>query len=318
MRLKLVQLLSDKDYISGAEISKKLGVSRTAVWKHIKALKEEGYIIEAQYGRGYLLKKHTDFLTPEKIKMGLKASLLGCMILYHTEVGSTNEEVKKIAQKGYPEGTLVIAENQTMGKGRMGRMWLSSTRGISFSVLLKPPIPPAQTPQLSLMAAAALQQTLMKDFSIMTGIKWPNDLMIKGKKICGILTEMNGEIDRVNYVVLGVGINVNQSFEDFTTELQDEATSLKIVTGHEINRAILLQKYLDNLENFYLDYLEKGFSQTRDICKAESHTLNNLVSIISGDKEITGKAIDIAKDGALIVMQKSRKIACYGGEVTVV
>ncbi|KUO50758.1 MAG: hypothetical protein APF76_15800 [Desulfitibacter sp. BRH_c19] len=316
MKTRLVELLLSGQYISGQEISNKLGVSRTAVWKHINSLKDDGYTIESQYGKGYRLLQMNKYVTPEKVKLGLKCKIFAREIIYFRELSSTNDEVKKLAEKGYPEGTVVIAEKQTMGKGRLGRNWLSVSTGLWFSILLRPPIPPRDAPQLSLLAAAALHETLYNELNIAAKIKWPNDLLVNNKKICGILTEMKGEMDRVNYVVMGVGINANQDMADFSGELADTATSLKIIKGKEVDRVLLLQKYIETLEGFYLYYLEKGFERTRDVCVKNSHTLGNTITIYSGDQEYTGKAISLGADGSLILNIENKDVSFYGGEIS--
>ena len=316
MKTKLLEMLLNGQYISGQEISDKLGISRTAVWKHINSLKEDGYSIDSQFGKGYRLLRMNKYVTPEKIKLGLKCKLFAGNIIHFHEVESTNEEAKKIAEKGYSEGTLVIAEKQTAGKGRMGRQWESSSSGLWTSILLKPSIPPRDAPQLALLTAVALWTTLSGEFGIEAKIKWPNDLLVDNKKICGILTEMKGEMDRINYIINGVGINVNQDPEDFPRELADTALSLKIIKGREIDRLQLLQKYLETLEELYLDFLENGFERTRKVCIENSHTIGNIVTIYYGDKEYTGEAVDLGKDGALIVKINDQEIPFYGGEVS--
>ncbi len=316
MKTKVVELLLGGQYISGQEISNKLGISRTAVWKHINSLKEDGYNIDSQFGKGYKLLQVNKYLTPEKVKIGLKCKVFAQKIIYYREVESTNDEIKRLAEKGYHEGTLVIAEKQTMGKGRLGRSWISPPTGLWFSILLRPPIPPRDAPKLSLLAAAALQETLCKEFHIQTKIKWPNDLLVNGKKICGILTEMKGEMDRVSYVVMGVGINVNQEVNDFSGELLNTGTSLRIIKGKEIDRVVLLRKYLETLEGFYLDYLENGFDRTREACVKNSHTLGNTITIFSGDQKFTGKAVNLGMDGALILNIENKEVSFYGGEIS--
>jgi len=309
-------MLLSGQYISGQEISNNLGISRTAVWKHINALREDGYSIDSQFGKGYRLLHMNEYVTSEKVLLGLKCKLFAGNILHFHEVESTNEEAKKFAERGYPEGTLVIAEKQIAGKGRMGRYWQSPSTGLWTSILLKPPIPPRDAPKLALLTAAALQTTLDKDFNIKAKIKWPNDLLVDNKKICGILTEMKGEMDRINYIINGVGINVNQDPADFPEELANTATSLKVIKGVEVDRLLLLQRYLETLEEFYLDFLRNGFERTRRICIENSHTIGNIVTIYSADKEYTGEAVNLGNDGALIIKINDQEIPFYGGEVS--
>ena len=317
MKTKLLEILLNNQYISGQEISYKLGISRTAVWKHINSLREDGYGIDSQFGKGYKLIHMNKYVTPEKIMLGLKCKLFAKNIIHFHEIESTNEEAKRIAEKGHPEGTLVIAETQTAGKGRMGRHWQSPpSTGLWTSIILKPSIPLRDAPQLALLTAAALQTALAEEFNIKAKIKWPNDLLADNKKICGILTEMKGEPDRISYIVNGVGINVNQEQEDFAGELADKAVSLKVIKGAEVDRLLLLQKYLETLEEFYLDFLKNGLERTRKICIESSHTIGNIITIYSGEKEYTGEAIDLGNDGALIMKIDGQKIPFYGGEVS--
>ena len=316
MKTKLLEILLNGEYVSGQEISDKLGISRTAVWKHINSLREDGYSIDSRFGKGYQLLHMNKYVTPEKIRLGLKCKLFAGNIVHFHEIESTNEEAKRVAEKGYPEGTLIIAEKQIAGKGRMGRYWQSPSTGLWTSILLKPSIPPRDAPQLALLTAAALRTTLSEDFAIDAKIKWPNDLLVDNKKICGILTEMKGEMDRIDYIINGVGINVNQDLKDFPGGLESTAASLKMIKGREVDRLLLLQKYLETLEKFYLDFLENGFEKTRKICIENSHTIGNIVTIYSGDKEHTGKAVDLGSDGALIVKVNDQEIPFYGGEVS--
>jgi BirA family biotin operon repressor/biotin-[acetyl-CoA-carboxylase] ligase len=316
VKSKVLELLINNNTISGTEISIKLGISRTAVWKHIKSLKEDGHIIESRYGTGYRLVKLNDRLTPEMIKLGLNCKKFARDIFYYDEIESTNEKAKRLGDKGLPEGTIIVAEKQTKGKGRLGRFWFSPNKGIYMSIIVRPSILPAAAPQLSLVAAAALQQTLIKEFAIKAKIKWPNDLLINDKKISGILTEMKGDMDRIHYIIIGVGINVNHNVSDFDQSIVEQATSLKIILDREIDKVDVLRKYLENLEYYYLDYLENGFQKTRKICVTNSHTINSIVTLYYGDKEFTGSAVDIAEDGSLVLDIEGKKMSFFGGEVT--
>ncbi len=316
MKSKILELLLTNNYISGQEISDSLGISRTAVWKHIKSLKKDGYIIEAQYGKGYQLIKLSELSTPEKIKLGLNTKKFAKKIYHFKEVESTNEVAKELGEKGLQEGTMVIAEKQTRGKGRLGRQWQSPSTGLWFSLILRPDIPPRDAPQLSLLAAAALQQTLHQELDIEAKIKWPNDILVNNKKICGILTEMKGEMDRLNYIVMGVGINVNQLEKDFAPELLEQAISIRMLKGETVDKVNILRKYLEKLESLYFDFIKNGFEKTRYICLNYSSTINQIVTIYNGEKEIIGKAVDIGKDGSLILDIDGKLISFYGGEIT--
>lgn len=240
-------------FVSGEEISDSLQVSRTAIWKHIKALREDGYVIESHPRVGYRLVSVPDRLYPDEITTHLRTRLIGKSVVYFPETVSTNDAAKELAAAGIPEGTLVVTEEQTGGRGRLGRAWHSPAgRGIWLSVILRPDINPMDAPKITLLTAVALARTLAAYPGIKPGIKWPNDILVEGRKIAGILTEMNAELDRVNFIVLGIGININTSLKEFPAELRDTATSLYTAAGRHWDRLEFLAKMLENLEELYL------------------------------------------------------------------
>jgi len=208
------------EYVSGEELSRRLGLSRTAIWKHIKALRRDGYQISACTRRGYTLLCIPDRLYPEEVTAGLKTTWLGRPFYYYEEVGSTNQVAKDLAEQGAPHGAAVLAEGQTSGRGRLGRGWLSPAgKGIWLSLVLRPRVAPWQLPQLSLLAAVGVASAIKEITGLEVGIKWPNDILSRGKKLCGILTEMRAEVEITQYVILGIGLNVNLDIEDFTRDL---------------------------------------------------------------------------------------------------
>ncbi len=226
MREKILNILRDRKegYISGEELSKKLGISRTAIWKHIQALKREGYKINSQKRSGYSLISVPDLLLRYEIEKGLKTKILGKKIYHFKEIGSTNDFATELARKGIGEGAIVIAETQTKGKGRLGREWSSPFGGLWLSIILKPKILPTQAPRMTVIAALGAAKTIKKLYSLDAFIKWPNDVLIRSqisdiryqmKKVCGILTEMGAEQDTVNYVVIGIGANLNVDIKKF-------------------------------------------------------------------------------------------------------
>jgi BirA family biotin operon repressor/biotin-[acetyl-CoA-carboxylase] ligase len=319
LKCKVLALLrSQQGPVSGEEISLQLGVSRTAVWKHIQTLKEEGYEIISQPGTGYLLKEVPDLLLPGELAYFLSDSIFGQNIEYYRTLQSTNEQAKAAADQGAPEGTLVVAESQEEGKGRLGRQWFSPEgSGIYATVVLRPPLKPEQAPGFTLMAAAALAQAVQQVTGMAPGIKWPNDLLLAGKKFCGILTEMKAEMDRIHYLVIGTGINVNMDPQLFPAEFRDTATSIKKELGQEVSRIRLLSAYLKSMETLYRIYLEQGLSPIIEEWKAWSITLGQSVTLTSGHEVFRGRAIDIAGNGGLVVLgDNGEQKIFHSGEVT--
>jgi BirA family biotin operon repressor/biotin-[acetyl-CoA-carboxylase] ligase len=290
------------DFLSGEDLSRLLGVSRTAVWKAVQALREEGYTISSRPRRGYRLEQVPNLLLPAEIRWGLETWWLGHKIYYRDTLASTNELAKELARQGEEEGTLVIAEEQVAGRGRRGRSW-HSPRGqnLLFSLLLRPPLQPAQTPQLTFLAAVALAEILKEELGLAAGIKWPNDVYVGGRKVAGILTELSAEVDRVNFVIMGIGINVNTPLDDFPLPLQDRATSLQAEVGRALSRVDLLQKLLLRIENWYKAFLRDGFAPLRRRWKELALVLGKGVQVIGPDETLSGVAVDVDDFGALLV-----------------
>ncbi|MDN5345181.1 MAG: BirA family transcriptional regulator, partial [Clostridia bacterium] len=268
------------EYISGEDLSRQLAITRTAVWKHIRALRQEGYQIDAQTRRGYCLLATPDCFYPEEVAADLRTSWLGRNLYYYEEVGSTNLVARELADGGAPEGTVVIAESQTDGRGRRGRSWLSPPRrGIWFSVVLRPRMAPAQAAQLTLLAAVAIAAAIRQQTGLPPGIKWPNDLLVGGRKVCGILTEIKAEMDAIEYIVIGAGLNVNLEAPDFSPEVRPLATSLYLELGRPVTRLPLLQGILWQLEQWYERWQEEGFPPVRRAWKEASVTLGREVEV---------------------------------------
>lgn len=302
MKDKILQKLKEsKDFISGQEISREFHMTRAAIWKYISALKEEGYDIESVPSKGYRLISLPDILSYEEIKAYLNTDFIARKIYYFNTLDSTNKKAKEIAQDE-EEGTVIIAEEQTQGKGRMGRSWISPKgKGIWMTMILKPDLEPMKVPKMTLIAAAAVHKALNK-LGIKSQIKWPNDILVDGKKVCGILTEMSGELNMVNYVIMGIGINVNLDEEDIPDELKDIAGSLKLTTGKKINRKELAANILNEFEKLYLSFKEEdNIEEVLKICKENSILLGEEVRIIRGNNIRIGKAIDINDNGELVV-----------------
>ncbi|MFZ7103097.1 MAG: biotin--[acetyl-CoA-carboxylase] ligase [Peptococcaceae bacterium] len=303
MKAKILEILNNsQDYISGERLSELCGVSRTAIWKQINNLKKEGYKIDTQPRTGYLLKSRPDKFIKAEILAELATLNWGENIYTFAEVDSTNNVAKKLAAEGRPEGTIVVAERQLQGKGRLGRTWVSPTgKGIWVSLILRPDILPTASPQITFVLAVAMVKALKKSLNITPKIKWPNDILIDGKKVAGILTELSAEIERVNYIIVGIGVNANQNPADFPAEFREKATSLKSVLGREIPRVKVLQGMLEEIESTYQEYLRGDFSTVIKEWKANSLTIGQEVEVIMGAEKIAGNAVDVDHDGCLIV-----------------
>jgi BirA family biotin operon repressor/biotin-[acetyl-CoA-carboxylase] ligase len=279
------------DHLSGETLSNQLGISRVSIWKHIRSLKKDGYVIEAS-ARGYKLVSSPDLMLPYEFP-GLEQR-----IHYFPEIGSTMDAARELAKKGARDGTIVIAEAQTRGRGRLSREWLSPEGGIYFTLVLRPRISPAYAPRINLMASVSVANTIKRVFGLNAELKWPNDVLIEGRKVCGILAEMDAEMDVVNFVNVGIGINANTSVPQFAKT----ATSLKDILGREISRKEFLSVLLVEIERWQALLMEADLLEE---WKKLSGTLNKYVRILSPDEVIVGRAIDIDTTGALIIRKKN-------------
>ena len=322
MQGKILRLLKEADggCVSGEEIASRLGVSRTAVWKHIQELKNIGYEIDSISRNGYTLRSVPDRLLPEEVKDGLQTSIIGRNIVYFEDIASTNNEAKRIAaQENAPDGTIVVSEAQGGGKGRLSRSWFSPKyKGLWFSVILRPNFLPQEAPKCTLMVAAAIAGALRK-FGIAAGIKWPNDVLFDGKKLNGTLTEMSAEMERINYVVVGTGLNVNVDPEDYPDDVKEIATSLSIIKGEKVPRIAVFRAILEKLEELYIDVQKNGFGKVFREWRKYSVTLGQEVNVIGiGDHEsFAGKAVDIDDDGALLVETEKGIRKVLAGDVSI-
>lgn len=311
MRNRILNILKNADgYISGEKISNTFNISRSAVFKHIKKLREEGYEIASSTNRGYKLITSSDTVTEEKIKAGLTTNYTAQNIILFDEVDSTNNAAKREADM--PNGTLFISEIQTGGKGRLGRAWSSPRgEGIWMSVLLKPNMLPQDVAQITLIAGMAVA----KGIGCGAVIKWPNDVIIGTKKVCGILTEMSAEIERVNYVVCGIGINVNTP--EFDSEIADKATSLYLETGTKHERSPIISNIMNEFERIYEKFRKEGIRGITDEYRTLCVTVGRDVKVIYPDHEFSGKAVGIDDSGRLIVKTADKSVAVNSGEVSV-
>lgn len=301
MKEKILKVLKESPlYVSGEQLCKSLGVSRTAVWKHIQALRAAGYVIDSQTNLGYRLQSVPDKLYPEEIQYGLKAKWFGKTIDYLDIISSTNIAAKKNAIAGAAGGSLVVAEEQNGGKGRLGRIWYSPPGlGIYCSIILRPSIAPSEAPPVTMLAAVAVAKAIEEVCDLKVGIKWPNDIMVKEKKLCGILTEMNAEMERIHYLIVGMGLNVNT--EVFPDELKNIVTSIKLETGMQISRVSLLQELLYQFEQLYDAWIAEGFHPILVQWKKRCITLHRKVQMISNRETLEGWAEDVDDSGALLL-----------------
>lgn len=319
MKEEILRLLRSADsYISGQELCNRFGVSRTAVWKAINQLKEAGYEIEAQQNKGYRLMAAPDLMTEAEIKSLMHTDWVAKEVLYFDTIDSTNTKAQELAEKGYPSGTLVVADKQESGKGRRGRSWVSpSGTGIFMTLMIKPDINPNNASMLTLVAALAVAKAITSVTGEEAMIKWPNDIVVNGKKVCGILTEMNAQFDYINHIVVGIGINVHN--ESFPEEISQMASSLMIEAGGKrFHRAQIIAETMSYFEQYYDTFLK---TQDLSALVREYDELlvnrNKSVRVLDPKEPFDGKAMGITPKGELIVdTWESRKLVS-SGEVSV-
>ncbi len=305
--------------VSGAELSQKLGISRAAIWARIEELRKVGYEIEAGPHFGYRLASSPDALHADDLVARLgPTDAIGRHIQVFQETTSTNDIIEKLARDGVREGAVVFAESQTKGRGRLGRRWMSpSGKGLWFSVLLRPQLRPQQSTQLTVAAATALARAIQLTARIRPDIKWPNDILIRRRKVAGILTELNAELDQVKYIVLGIGVDVNLAANEFPAELKAVATSIRAETGNEISRAELAVTILRELDRDYTRVRNGKFAELADDWEAQCSTIGQNVSIRMGDRVIRGRAESLSPEGALLVRTEHGHLEpIIGGDVT--
>lgn len=323
LRKKILELLkeSEGNFVSGAAMAKNFSVTRTAIWKHINTLKKNGYEILGAENKGYMLKKIPDLLMPEIVQPNLQTKIFGIgeKMIYQTSVDSTNGVAKKIAQKNLEDGIVVVAEEQTGGRGRLERSFFSpKEKGIWFSVILRPKCTPKDAPKFTLTAAVAVALAMEK-FGLRAEIKWPNDIMHDGRKLVGILTEMSAEIERVNYIIVGVGINMSISRKEFPTEIRDVAASISEMSSKEIPRVSFFSAVLEEFDELYRQIGKEGFEKILQLWRKFNVTLGREVKVISAEsgETFTGLAADIDPDGALLVDTAEGRRAVYAGDVSI-
>jgi BirA family biotin operon repressor/biotin-[acetyl-CoA-carboxylase] ligase len=289
-------------FLSGEEISHRLKVTRTAVWKRVKHLRTLGYEIEALTRSGYRLIRSPDLLTPSEVKPILRTKWMGKKIHYFHTIDSTNSMAYQLALKGAREGEVVIAESQKKGRGRLGRHWFSPpSLNLYLSVILRPKIPPHQASLITLMAAVATADAIQKFSGLLPLIKWPNDILLRNRKVAGLLNEIHSEMDRIHFVILGIGVNLNMDEKMFSKEIRAVATSLKKEMGQTISRKAFLQSLLQELEEGYAIFLKEGGTAVLKAWRERAQIKGRKIKVTSFGETLVGIAVDVDSDGALIL-----------------
>jgi BirA family transcriptional regulator, biotin operon repressor / biotin---[acetyl-CoA-carboxylase] ligase len=315
----LSALRENADGVSGAQLAEQLKISRAAVWARIEELRKLDYDIEASPHFGYRLVSSPDALHADDLLARLgKTKVIGRDIRVFEQTTSTNDVIEKLARDGVKEGVVIFAESQTKGRGRLGRKWVSPTRkGLWFSILLRPDLRPQETTQLTVASATALRRAIQSETGLQPEIKWPNDILVGGKKVAGILTELNAELDKVRYIILGIGIDVNLDANEFPAELKKIATSLKIETGESVSRAELATAILRELDFDYSRICGGKFSNVADEWEEHCTTIGKNVTVQIGERKIRGRAESLDDDGALLLRTEHGRLErIIGGDVT--
>lgn len=316
---RILELLRRQEgFLSGEDIGRELSITRAAVWKGIKKLREEGYEIEAVTNRGYRLTNPETMYNKRELEQGLKTKTMGQSIYFYEETDTTNNRARELALEGAPEGTLVVAEKQTAGRGRRGKVWESPLgTGIWMSLVLRPQIAPAEASVLTLLCGLATAEAIEAETGLSAGIKWPNDILINGKKAVGILTEMDCEMSEVHFVIPGIGINVNTA--SFPPEIAEIATSLYLECGKTVSRRRLVHKVLERLEEHYETFLQTGsFAAMLEDYRKHCITLGKEVHVL-GREPFFAEALDITPEGELLVRRadNGKEEVVFSGEVSI-
>lgn len=318
-REKILSLFNQAQdgFVSGERLSEELGVSRTAVWKHISSLRQAGYQINAVPSRGYRLIQTPDVLMPESIQAGLDCMTVGSKVVCLGETDSTNLQACRLGDEGAPDGLVVIADHQSAGKGRMGRRWESPAEvNLYVSVLLRPSILPFEAPKLTFLSAVAVCRAIAECCGLEANVKWPNDILLNGKKVAGLLNEMSSETDRVHYVVLGVGVNLNMRNEQFPGELRYPATSLLMESGETVSRLEFTRALLREIDALYQIFLAQGSTPILNQWAALCDLTGKEIRVDCNNLEIIGVMVGLGDDGALLVRTASGKVeSVYAGDV---
>ena len=314
MRKKILELLDEKKFVSGEILAKKLNVSRTAIWKQIKILQKYGYQIESVKNKGYRLVSRPDIPIFEEVTDGLNTKIIGKNIFYFKTIDSTNIYAKKLVNDGVEEGTIVVSDVQRSGRGRKNRSWSSPKGGLWFSVILYPNIPPQNAMIVTMASSVAVAQGIVEITGLTPMIKWPNDLLINKKKVCGILTELDAEMDKINYSIVGIGVNVNNQIDD---DLKDIATSISQETKRNISRVKLLRAIIKNLDENYSRLISKDYNSIRKIWFSYSNIIGKYVQISDEKSIFRGVVSDIDEGGCLIIQTSKGNFRVVSGDLTI-
>lgn len=318
LKTEILKLLKENEgYVSGQELCERFGVSRTAIWKVIRHLEEDGYKIEAVRNKGYHFIDSCDIMTKTEIESCIRGSF-GSRVEYYDIVDSTNIKAKRLAEEGAASGTLVVADCQNAGRGRRGKGWISpSGKNIFMSLILRPDILPGSASMLTLVAALAVRDGIKHETGLTTVIKWPNDIVANGRKLCGILTEMSAELEGIHYVVVGIGINANT--EEFPEEVGSMATSLWLETGNKVRRSSLIASVMEAFERYYEEFISQGdLSGLISVYNDCMVNAGREVKILDREGDYTGKALGINEKGELLVEMQSGEVKhVISGEVSV-
>ncbi|PLR80463.1 biotin--[acetyl-CoA-carboxylase] ligase [Bacillus canaveralius] len=297
------------EYLSGQSLADLIGCSRTAVWKHIEELRKDGFELEAVRRKGYRIMKTPEKVSADEVRLGLKTAFAGQNIHYEETVQSTQKIAHSLAFDGAEEGTVILAEEQLSGRGRLDRKWYSPKyTGIWMSVILRPNILPSKAPQLTLLTAVAVVQAIEEMTGLSPQIKWPNDILINGRKVTGILTELQADADRIISIIIGIGINVNQQEQDYPEDIRTIATSLSIEKGDKLSRAALIRMVLTRLEKLYLLYLEKGFYPIKLLWEGYAISIGKEITARTLTGNISGRALGITDEGVLMIEDSAGKV----------
>jgi BirA family biotin operon repressor/biotin-[acetyl-CoA-carboxylase] ligase len=289
-------------FVSGADVCRELGISRTAVWKHISQLRENGYEIEAIPSRGYRLLSLPDLLLPAEVMSGLQTRCIGSEVIYFEQTDSTNAQARKLADAGAAEGTVVIADSQSVGKGRLGRNWHSpSGVNLYLSVILRPTISPRFATQMTFLSAVAVARAMEAIGRFAPQLKWPNDVLLGGSKVAGLLNELNAETEQIHYLVLGIGVNLNMTADQFPADLRCPATSLLLDAGETVSRLKFTQALLQSLDQLYTSYLSEGFAPLKEEWERRCNVMNQWVEVDYQSHQQVGQVSGVDDTGALLL-----------------
>jgi len=320
MRDSILRALQEQGHISGEQLGQKLNISRTAVWKHVNELRRMGYRIDSSPRTGYSFVKGPDLVIPAEIALALHTSIIGRRIMYREEVASSQDEAGEAARGGAEEGFVFITERQTRGRGRKGRLWASPPReGVYFSTILRPNLRPSQVIQIPLIAGVAVCKAIRRVTPLEPRLKWPNDITVGGKKVAGILAEMSSDIDRVDHIVVGIGVNVNTRCSLLPEPTRDIATSLAEKCGEYVSRVGLVRCLLTEFDGLYSTFLTSGFNALREEWKALDSTIGSWVKVSDVNEEMQGKALDIDGEGFLLIRKENGDVKkVISGDVSLI